>query len=109
MEDTTDRPSYEPELTEPPTSSPAQKYSALQRLWMMFMSPNEVFHDIKIKPTWVICMIAYVAVVTVGSLVVYNYMDHDANIRGGLAMMNIEIPEEQIEEAVQKAEDFWYR
>jgi hypothetical protein len=76
---------------------------------MMFTSPNEVFQDIKIKPTWVLCLIAYVAVVTVGSLVVYSYMDHDANIRSGLAMMNIEIPEAQIEEAVQKSEDFWYR
>ena len=109
MEDATDRPSYEPELTEPPAPSTQQKYSAVQRLWMMFTSPNEVFQDIKIKPTWVLCLIAYVFVVTVGSLVVYSYMDHDANIRGGLAMMNIEVPEEQIEEAVQKSEDFWYR
>jgi hypothetical protein len=109
MEDATDRPSYEPELAEPPTPSAKQKYSAVQRLWMMFTSPNEVFQDIRIKPTWVLCMIVYVAVVTVGSLVVYSYMDHEANIRGGLAMMNIEVPEEQIEEAVQKAEDFWYR
>ena len=109
MEDATDRPSYEPELAEPPTPSTKQKYSSVQRLWMMFTSPNEVFQDIKIKPTWVLCLIAYVAVVTVGSLVVYSYMDHNANIRGGLAMMNIDVPEEQIEEAVQKAEDFWYR
>ena len=109
MEDTTDRPSYEPELAEPPTPSTQPKYSAAQRLWMMFTSPNEVFQDIKIKPTWVLCMIAYVAVVTIGSLVVYSHMDHDANIRGGLAMMNIEVPEEQIEEAVQRSEEHWYR
>ena len=109
MEDTTDRPSYEPELTGPPTPSTQQKYSAVQRLWMMFTSPGEVFADIKIKPTWVLCMIAYIAVVTVGSLVVYSHMDHEANIRSGLQMMSIEVPEEQIEEAVQRSEDHWYR
>ena len=36
MEDNADRPSYEPELTDPPTTAPKAKFSALQRLWMMF-------------------------------------------------------------------------
>ncbi len=109
MDDNNERPSYEPELAQPPTPAPGAKYSSMQRLWMMFTSPAEVFADIKIKPTWVLCMIAYVAVVTVSYLVVNSHMDHDANIRGGLAMMNIEVLEEQIEEAVQRSEDHWYR
>ena len=49
MEDATDRPSYEPELAEPPTPSPKAKYSPLQRLWMMFTSPGEVFADIGLQ------------------------------------------------------------
>ena len=60
MEGTDDRPSYEPELTEPPTSAPAARHGAPQRLWMMFTSPGQVFEDIGLKPTWVLLMVILV-------------------------------------------------
>ena len=60
MEDATDRPSYEPEMAQPPTPSTQARYSAFQRVWMMFTSPAEVFSDIVVKPTWVLLMVILV-------------------------------------------------
>jgi len=106
MEDATDRPSYEPELTEPPTPSTQQKYSAVQRLWMMFTSPGEVFADIGIKPTWVLIM-AIVVLLGVGAqAVIIPHVDTDATIRARFEQREQDLSEAQIENAVEQAEKF---
>ncbi|MEJ2189804.1 MAG: hypothetical protein P8Y93_10415 [Acidobacteriota bacterium] len=48
MEETPDRPSWEPELTMPPRPEQQPQFNQLQRLWMMFASPGKVFADIAI-------------------------------------------------------------
>jgi hypothetical protein len=106
MEDTTDRPSYEPDLTEPPTPSIQQKYSAMQRLWMMFTSPGEVFSDIGVKPTWVLIM-AILVVLGVGTqAIIIPHVDTEATIRARFEQRGQDLSEAQIENAVEQAEKF---
>lgn len=106
MDGTTERPSYEPELTEPPTPSPTAKYSAAQRLWMMFTSPGDVFADIGIKPTWILIM-AILVVLGVGvQLVIAPHIDYEATIRARLADRADEFNDEQIENMVEQGEKF---
>jgi len=106
MEDATDRPSYEPELAEPPTPSPKQQYSAMQRLWMMFTSPGEVFADIGIKPTWILIMVILVILGTAAQAIIIQHVDTEATIRARLEARGGELSEAQIENAVEQAEKF---
>ena len=106
MEDATDRPSYEPELAEPPTPSTKQKYSAVQRLWMMFTSPGEVFADIGVRPTWVLIM-AIVVLLGVGAqALIIPHVDTEATVRASFEQRGQELSEAQIENAVEQAEKF---
>ncbi len=75
MSETTERPGYEPELTEPPTPAPTARYSSMQRLWMMFTSPGQVFEDIGIKPTWVLIMAILVILGVAAQLVIAPHID----------------------------------
>lgn len=106
MEDATDRPSYEPELAQPPTPSPRQRYSAVQRLWMMFTSPGDVFPDIGIKPTWVLVMVIVVLLGVGAQALIIPHIDTDATIRARLEQRGQELSEAQIENAVGQAEKF---
>ncbi len=104
MEDATDRPSYEPELAEPPTPSPQQKYSGVQRLWMMFTSPGDVFADIGIKPTWVLIMVLFVILGTFVNLIALPHVDTEATLRASLGDRVEDLSEAQIENMVEQAE-----
>lgn len=104
MEDATDRPSYEPELAEPPTPSTQQKYSAVQRLWMMFTSPGEVFADIGVKPTWVLLMVTLVVLGVAYQAIVIPHVDIEQTIRARFAEQGREASETQIETAVRVTE-----
>jgi hypothetical protein len=106
MEDVTDRPDHEPELAEPPTPSVQQKYSAVQRLWMMFTSPGEVFADIGVKPTWVIAMVILVLLGVATQAIIMPHIDTEATIRARLEQRGRELTDAQIENAVQQAEKF---
>lgn len=106
MEGTDDRPSYEPELTEPPTSAPAARHGALQRLWMMFTSPGEVFSDITVKPTWVLLMVILVLLGVGVQLVIAPHIDTEATIRARMADRADELTEAQMERIVEQAERF---
>jgi large-conductance mechanosensitive channel len=104
MEDATDRPSYEPELAEPPTPSVQQKYSAVQRLWMMFTSPGEVFADIGVKPTWVIAMVVLVVLGVAAQAIIIQHVDTEATLRARFEDRGQELSEAQIENAVEQGE-----
>jgi hypothetical protein len=108
MEENTDRPSYEPETAQSPASRSDARLSSGQRLWRSFTSPGEVFEDISKKPTWLLCMVCYIAVVVLSSLVIYSHMDHEANLRNTLEMMNVELPEEAIEDQIASSENRWF-
>ena len=106
MEDATDRPSYEPELTEPPTPSTHQKYSAAQRLWMMFTSPGEVFSDIGVKPTWVLIMVIVVLLGVATQAIIIPHVDTEATIRARFEQRGQDLSEAQMENAIGQAEKF---
>jgi hypothetical protein len=106
MSDNAERPGYEPELTQPPTPSPAARYSAVQRLWMMFMSPGQVFADIGVKPTWILLMIVLVLLGVGVQLVVAPHVDYEATVRARLADRADEINDEQMERMVATGEKF---
>jgi hypothetical protein len=106
MDDNVERPSYEPELTEPPVAHPTCKLSAMQRLWMMFTSPAEVFEEIGIKPTWVLAMVILVIVGVGAQLVIMPHVDTEATIRARLADRSEEFTDAQIEGMVEQGEKF---
>jgi hypothetical protein len=106
MEDATDRPSYEPELAEPPTPSTKQKYSAMQRLWMMFTSPGDVFSDIGVKPTWVLIMVIVVLLSVAAQAVIIPHVDTEATLRARFEQRGQELSEAQLESAVEQGEKF---
>jgi hypothetical protein len=104
MEDATDRPSYEPEPAQDPTPSTQAKYSAVQRLWMMFMSPGEVFADIGIKPTWAVLLAVLVILGIAYQAVVVPHVDIEGTIRARVAEQDQPVSESQIQGAVKFAE-----
>lgn len=106
MDDSSERPSYEPELTQPPTPSPVAKHGALQRLWMMFTSPGEVFSDIAIKPTWVLLMVILVVLGVATQVIIAPHIDTEASIRARLADRADELNDAQIERMVEQGEKF---
>lgn len=106
MEDNTERPSYEPELAEPPTPSATAKYSPLQRLWMVFTSPGEVFADIAIKPSWVLIMVLSIVLAFIAQAVIVGHIDNEATIRARLEARDAEFTDQQIEGFVEQAEKF---
>lgn len=104
MSDTTERPGYEPELTQPPAPAPAAKYGAAQRMWMMFTSPGQVFEDIGVKPTWILLM-AILVVLGVGlQVVIAPHIDYEATIRARLADRADEITDQQMEQMLATGE-----
>ena len=104
MDDNVERPSYEPELAQPPTPTVGAKYSSMQRLWMMFTSPAEVFEDIGIKPTWLLIMVILVILGVAYQAVVVPHVDIEATIRASVAEQGQELSDAQIENAVKLAE-----
>lgn len=106
MSETTERPGYEPELTQPPTPAPTARYSSMQRLWMMFTSPGQVFEDIGIKPTWVLIMAILVILGVAAQLVIAPHIDNEATMRAQLADRADDLTDEQIENAVAMSEKF---
>ena len=107
MHDSTDRPSYEPEpLEAPPGDRPSPRLSSLQRLWMAFASPGQVFSDISIRPTWVICLIAMVVLGIGVQFAVVPHVDSEATLRARLGDRAADLSDERIEEMVQQGEKF---
>jgi len=106
MDENTDRPSYEPELTQAPTPGPHQQFNSMQRLWMIFASPGKVFVDIGIKPTWLVCMVLLVVLSVAAQFVIMPHIDTEATIRAQMADRGTEMSDEQIERIVEGSEKF---
>jgi hypothetical protein len=106
MDDGSNRPSYEPggPLTEPAHQS--QRYSAAKRLWLAFVSPAEVFADIKVKPTWVLCLVLMVILGVAVQFAVVPHVDTEATLRARLGDRADEMTEQQIEEIVERSAKF---
>jgi hypothetical protein len=106
MNDDSSRPDYEPEGPRVAPDHPAQRYSAAKRLWMAFTSPGEVFADIKVKPTWVLCLVLLVILGVVAQLVVVPHIDTEATLRARLGDRAEQLSEQQIEDIVERGERF---
>ncbi len=104
MSETTERPSYEPELTQPPAPAPAAKFSAVQRLWMMFTSPGQVFEDIGIKPTWVLLMVVLVILGVGLQVVITPHVDQEATLRAQLGDRADDMSDQEIEQMLVPAQ-----
>lgn len=106
MDEHADRPSYE---SAPPSARPGpttHRYGALQRLWLAFTSPGEVFADIRLKPTWVPCLVALVVLGIGVQLVVAPHIDTEATLRARLGDRADDLSDEQIEDIVERGERF---
>jgi hypothetical protein len=108
MEDNTDRPAYEPDSVPTGDEQPAQKIGSMQRLWMAFTSPAEVFADIKRAPTWVLCLSAMVVLGIVAQLVVLPHVDTEATLRARIADSGREMSDEQLEQMLEIGEKAAY-
>jgi len=106
MEESTDRPDYEPELAAQPAPSATEKFSQMQRLWMMFTSPGDVFSDIRIKPSWALVMVILVLLGVGVQTVIMPHVDTESTIRARMEQRGTELSEAQIENAVEQAEKF---
>lgn len=107
MEETGQRPSYEPTATalgggEQPTA----RLNPVQRLWMAFTSPAEVFADIGVKPSWVLCLAIMVALGVGAQAVIIPHLDMEGTIRARLADRGGEVTDEQIETIVEQQQKF---
>jgi hypothetical protein len=107
MDDSSPRPSYEPAPAAGPTGpAPAPRLTAVQRLWTAFTSPGQVFADIAIKPSWVLCLVLMALLAVALQLVVLPHLDNEATLRERLGERAEGISDEQIERMVEQGEKF---
>lgn len=106
MHDSTERPSYEPEPAEVAVAQPSSSLSAPQRMWMAFTSPGQVFADIAIRPTWVLCLVAMVLLGLLVQFAVLPHVDSEATLRARLGDRAEGVSDEQIEQMVEQGEKF---
>jgi len=107
MSDTSSRPSYEPApvaATTSPGSTP--HLTAAQRLWTVFTSPERVFADIAIKPSWVLCLVLMALLTVAVQFVVLPHIDNEATLRARLGDRAEGVSDEQIERMVEQGEKF---
>jgi len=104
MDETTDRPSYEPAESTTHAPEPTAKIGSFQRLVKMFFSPGEVFDDIKTKPTWLVVLIAMMILTIGAQAIVLPHMDNEATLRARLGDRADEISDEQIERMIASGE-----
>jgi hypothetical protein len=106
MDENADRPSNEPETPTARPGATAQRYGSLQRLWMVFTSPGEVFADIKVKPAWVLCLVAMVVLGVAVQIVVAPHIDTEATLRARLGDRVDDLSDQQIEDLVERGQKF---
>ena len=87
MEENTERPSYEPELTEPPTPVDGERTNTvpLQRLWHDFHFTRRTLQRIGIKPSWVLIIIISLVLAFAAQSLIAGHVDTEATIRARLA------------------------
>ena len=106
MDENTERPGYEPEAPPERPGAKAHRYGPLQRLWMAFTSPGEVFADIRVKPAWLLCLVAMVVLGIGVQLVVAPHIDTEATLRARLGDRADDLSDQQIEDIVERGERF---
>lgn len=95
-----------PDGTPPEGAADEQRprLSAVQRLWMAFTSPGEVFADIRIKPTIVVILLLLVGLGVVANLAIAPHVDMEMTIRERMGDRADEIDQEQMDRIVEQGE-----
>ena len=106
MNTPSDQPRYEPTLGAPEPTASEAKLSPVQRLWMAFTSPTEVFADISVKPTWVLILVLMIALGVVLQIVLVPHIDLESTIRARLGDRTEEMSDEQIDQIVAGQQKF---
>jgi hypothetical protein len=97
----------QPRVESAQATSPEQhRMSPAKRLWAAFVSPGEVFGDIRIKPTWVLCLSAMVLLGIAVQFVVVPHIDTEATLRARLGDRADTLSQAQIEDLVEQGEKF---
>jgi hypothetical protein len=104
MDETSDRPSYEPAESTTPAPGPTAKISSFQRLIKVFFSPGEVFEDIRTKPSWLVVLIAMMILTVGAQAIILPHMDNEATLRARLGDRAQEISDQQIEQMLAGSE-----
>jgi hypothetical protein len=109
MEETGDRPSYEPADASTFPPEPTAKISSFQRLVKMFYAPGEVFDDIEVKPTWLLVLAASLVVVFAVVMVTMSHIDIESTMRENVEKSGREMTDEQIEQAMVFMDSTWFK
>ncbi len=104
MDETTERPSYEPAESTTFAPEPTAKIGSFQRLARMFYSPGEVFEDIMTKPSWLVVLLAMMILTVGAQAIILPHMDNEATLRERLGDRAGEMSDEQIEEMIAGGE-----
>jgi membrane protein, antimicrobial resistance system len=104
MEESTDRPSYEPADASTFPAEPTAKLGGLQRLVKMFYAPGEVFDDIRTKPSWMVVLIAMMILTIGAQAIILPHMDNESTLRDRLGDRADEYTDEQIEDMIAGGE-----
>ncbi|MGD8441378.1 MAG: Yip1 family protein, partial [Holophagae bacterium] len=100
--DETDRPAYEPTPSSNHADLPTPRLSAFRRLIAAFYAPGEVFEDIRIKPTWLVVLLAMTILTVAAQAIVFQKMDTEGTMRARLGDRAEELSDEQIETMVER-------
>jgi hypothetical protein len=106
MDNSNNRPSYEPQAPVDPPSEVTPRLGSLQRLLNAFSSPGKVFEDIRVKPTWVLALVGMMILTVGAQTIVLPHLDQETTIRQRMASRSDELSEEQIDQVVERAEKF---
>lgn len=104
--DETDRPEYEPTPPSTDVAQPVPRLSAFRRLVAAFHAPGEVFNDIRIKPTWVVALLAMTVLTVAAQAIVLPKMDTEGTLRARLGDRADELSDEQIQTMVENGRKF---
>ncbi len=101
-----DRPSYEPELLEDtvPAQTPQPRLGSGARLLAMFTTPAKVFEDIRIRPSWILVLVAMILLSIGAQIVVRHHLDLEGSIIENMERMGQDVSEAQLDRIVARAE-----
>lgn len=81
------------------------KDSSFGRVFGVLVAPGETFRSIAERPTWVAPFLVLLVLGFAVALVIQLKTDPEEMVRGQMAMLKMDISEEQINEAIEQAEN----
>ena len=81
------------------------KESSWGRLIGVFVAPGETFRSIAERPTWLPPLLVLVLLAAAVGIVLQLRTDPEEMVRGQFEMMKFDVPQEQIDKAIEQAEN----